>query len=112
MPRAHIVVHEPDRRDEAYRFDLIDFDGPRHGQRLADFDVPAVWAEPGFGAAPDPQEADIARAKLVTYGSRNGYSVVDDRATNPTEDPGRQVRVVNCREYPLSRRGERRRRGE
>ena len=110
MPRAHIVVHAPATRDDVFRFDLIDTDGPRRGRRLADFDVPAVFAGPDLAATPNPHDADDARAKLMTYGSRNGYRVVDDRAPDPVEDPGRQVRVVVTRPLPVARTGARRRR--
>ncbi|HEX5415768.1 MAG TPA: hypothetical protein VFZ25_08870 [Chloroflexota bacterium] len=112
MPRAQIVVHAPVCREEAYRFDLIDLDGPRHGQRLADFDVPAVYDAPGSDASPNPRDAEGARAKLVAYGSRNGYTVVDDHTTNPTEDPGRQARMILTHRSPARSRAEKRRRRE
>jgi hypothetical protein len=111
MPRAHIVVHAPASRDEAFRFDLIDLDGPRRGRRLADFDVPATYAGADLAPTPNADDAREVRARLVTYGTRNGYRVVDDLVANPAGDPGRQAQVVITRRPPAARTGARRRGG-
>lgn len=70
----------------AYQFDLIDIDGPRHGQRLADFDVPADRTLQDQPAAPDPVHAARVRHQLREYARRNDYVVIEDTEA-PAKSP-------------------------
>lgn len=78
MQHARIVVSPSPRTQAAYQFDLIDLDGPRHGQRLADFEVPAGTAGADLTLAPDPVHAARARYQLREYAKRNAYVVLDE----------------------------------
>ena len=110
MPRAQIVVHPPPGQPGAFRFDLIDLDGPRCGRRLADFEVPAQYEWSSDRATPDPLFAADVRARLVAYGTRNGYAVVDDRIVDPTTDAGHRLKVLATRPRVGVSRRERRHR--
>jgi hypothetical protein len=110
MPRAQIVVHPPPGQPGAFRFDLIDLDGPRCGRRLADFEVPAQYEWSSDRATPDPLFAADVRARLVAYGTRNGYAVVDDRVVDPATDAGHRLKVLATRPRVGVSRRERRHR--
>jgi hypothetical protein len=75
--RAQIVVHRPSTDEGPFRFDLVDLDGPRHGQRLSDREVAGVDGPPGTRRRPDSPKEVSVRSELRRYGERNGYVVVD-----------------------------------
>ena len=76
-PRAQIVVHAPASNEGTFRFDLVDVDGPRRGQRLNDLEVVGIRGPIGAGRRPDPSREVNVRIVLHRYGERNGYEVVD-----------------------------------
>jgi hypothetical protein len=78
VQHARIVVSVSSRVPAAYQFDLIDVDGPRHGQRLADIEVPVEPPPAGPNPGPDPARAAHARYQLRAYGKRNAYVVTED----------------------------------
>lgn len=78
MNHARIVVSLSTSARATYQFNLIDVDGPRRGQRLADFEVPADSSRIDFTPVPDPVHAARARYQLREYGKRNDYMVIED----------------------------------
>jgi hypothetical protein len=76
-PQAQIVVRRPVSDGGPFRFDLVDLNGPRHGQRLADMEVIGVLGPIGARLQPDPAHEVSVRFALRRYGERNGYEVVE-----------------------------------
>jgi hypothetical protein len=76
-PQAQIVVRRPVSDGDPFRFDLVDVNGPRHGQRLADMEVIGVLGPSGARLQPDPSHEVSVRFALRRYGERNGYEVVE-----------------------------------
>ena len=87
MHHARIRVSASCFSSTAYQFDLIDVDGPRRGQRLADFDVRAEKHQGNQPAAPDPVQAASVRHRLREYARRNAYIVIEDNDV-PDLSPG------------------------
>lgn len=85
MNHARIVVSLSSPSRAIYQFNLIDVDGPRRGQRLADFEVPADSSRVDFAPVPDPVHAARARYQLREYGKRNAYVVIDDAESVASE---------------------------
>jgi len=78
VQHARIVISPPSRGHAKFRFDLVDLDGPRRGQRLADLEVAAVSESPDLPPKPEQSSERDVRFRLREYGKRNGYEVVTD----------------------------------